>query len=223
MPGWQVFHGWMAFDRLSENKGLTRAFTIAYRLTDEPTDPWTARFNAFKKQERAALRSAAALMRDAVPVLVKALEFKAETTVFVPALRSGETVAQPVGVLWQLTNYAATCAGVGFTGDSITKKPHASLHSQPDVASRRTVLAVAEFKSKQIQADTVMIFDDLITSGATMSHIAGAILKRNPKARVFAVALGKAERREYQKSMHGVEISNAHVPHQWERSWRNAT
>ena len=33
MPGWSAFHDWMAFDRLSESDGLTRAFTIGYRLT----------------------------------------------------------------------------------------------------------------------------------------------------------------------------------------------
>ena len=30
MPRWNAFHDWMAFDRLDEGHGLTRAFTIGY-------------------------------------------------------------------------------------------------------------------------------------------------------------------------------------------------
>ena len=32
MPGWSEFHGWMAFDELSEDDGVTRAFTIGLPL-----------------------------------------------------------------------------------------------------------------------------------------------------------------------------------------------
>ena len=227
MPGWSEFHGWMAFDELSEGDGVTRAFTIGYRLTDDRDDPWTARFNAFKEKERAALRSGAAMMRDAVPCLVEGLveDFGLDTskTVFVPALSSGETVASPCGVLWRLTRFCANRAAVGFAGDRITKKVHEKLHMYTDAASRRAILAAADFKSEEIHADNVLILDDFITSGNTMSHLAGAILKRNPGLRIFAVALGKTERIRYCRERFGVEISNEHVPPEWERSWLNAT
>lgn len=227
MPGWSEFHGWMAFDELSEDDGVTRAFTIGYRLTDDREDPWTARFNAFKEKERAALRGGAAMMRDAVPCLVGGLVgdlgLDTSKTVFVPALSSRETVASPRGVLWRLTQFCADCAAVGFAGDRITKKAHERLHMHTDAARRRAILAAADFRSKQIHADNVLILDDFITGGSTMSHLAAAILKRNPGLRIFAVALGKTERHRYWHERFGLDISNEHVPPQWERSWLNAT
>ncbi|MYD15232.1 MAG: phosphoribosyltransferase [Gemmatimonadetes bacterium] len=227
MLGWSEFHGWMAFDELSQDDGVTRAFTIGYRLTDDREDPWTARFNAFKEKERVALRGAAAMMRDAVPCLVGGLveDFGLDRTktVFVPALSSGETVASPRGVLWRLTQFCAGRAAVRFAGDRITKKAHEKLHMHTDAASRTAILAAADFTSEAIRADNVLILDDFITSGNTMSHLAGAILKRNPGLRIFAVALGKTERIRYWRERHGVDISNEHVPPKWERSWLNAT
>ena len=222
MPSWSAFHGWMAFDRLSENDGLTRAFTIGYRLTDDPDDPWTARFNAFKQKETAALRGGAAMMRAAIPGLVRGLELDTSRTVFVPALSSGETVASPGGVLWRLTRFCAKGVATGFARDRITKEPHERLHMQPDAASRTAILTAADFRSKEIRADSVLVLDDFITRGATMSHIARAILKRNPGLRVFAVALGKTERCSHWRK-YGVEISNDHIPPRWKRSWMNAT
>lgn len=38
----------MAHNYLDEFAGLTRAFTIVYRITDDSGDSWTARFNRFK-------------------------------------------------------------------------------------------------------------------------------------------------------------------------------
>lgn len=222
MFGWSAFHGWMSFDKLDEGDGLTRAFTIGYRLTDDRDDPWTARFNAFKDKERTALRGAAAMMRDAVPVLVRGLGLEISKTVFIPALSSGETVASPSGVLWRLTQHCAKYAAVEFSGDRITKKAHEKLHTYSDATRRRAVLAAADFRSKEVHAENVLILDDFITRGTTMSHIAGAILKRNRGLRIFAVALGKTERRSYWRGF-GKEISNEHVSPQWGRSWMNAT
>lgn len=227
MLEWSEFHGWMAFDRLSEDVGVTRAFTVGYRLTDDPGDRWTARFNAFKDKQGAALRGGAAMLRDAVPSLVDGLAedlgLDTSKTVFVPALSSSETVASPSSVLWRLAQFCASCSGVEFAGERITKKAHEKLHGHGDASKRRAILAAADFRSEEIHADNVLILDDFITRGSTMSHLARAILKRNPGLRVFAVALGKTERRSYCREKFGVEISNEHVPPRWERSWRNAT
>ena len=223
MVGWQEFCGWMKFNKLTESHGLESAFTIAYRLTDVPDDPWTVRLNAFKRKKRTALRGGAAVMKDAVPGLVRGLGLDTSKTVFIPALSSGETVASPDGVLWLLARYAAQCGDVGFEGDGITKKAHEPLRLQSDAASRRAILAAADFSSKKVHADNVLILDDFITRGTTMVHIAGAILKRNPGIRIFAIALGKTERRSYWREKLGVELSNEHVPPQWTRSWIDAT
>ncbi|MDE2721617.1 phosphoribosyltransferase [Candidatus Palauibacter polyketidifaciens] len=226
MLKWSEFRGWMAFDRLSEDEGVTRAFTVGYRFNDDPADPWTARFNAFKRQPHAALRRAGAMMRDAVPSLVEGLAedlgLVTSKTVFVPALSSSETVASPGGVLWRLAQFCAECSGVEFAGERITKNAHEQLHGHHDASKRSAILAAADFRSEEIRADNVLILDDFITRGSTMSHLARAMLERNPELLIFAVALGKTERRSYCRENFGVEISNEHVPSRWERRWLDA-
>ena len=221
MPRWNAFHDWMAFDILDEGHGLTRAFTIGYRLTDDRADPWTRRFNGFKDKRLAALRGGAEVMGSAVPSLVRGLGLDAANTVFVPALSSGETVASENGVLWRLTHYCAAMAQVGFVGDAITKRAHERLHRYSNVDRRREILDGAEFRSGRIGAVNIVAFDDFITRGATMSHIAQAILAANRGVRIYGVALGKTERRSYWQRF-DVEISNAHVPQRWERIWNEA-
>ncbi len=220
MVGWTPFHGWMAFDELAEDRGLTRAFAIGYRLTNDPKDAWTRRLNSFKAKQREALRGGAAMMGSAVPGLVGGLGLDVSKTVFVPALSSDETVASENGVLWRLAHYCAKVARAGFVGDAITKNAHERLHMYSDAHKRRGILDDADFRSKRMPMGNVLIFDDFITRGATMSHIAGAMLGSNRGLRIFGVALGKTERRSYwQKS--GVEISNEHVPQRWKRIWQD--
>ena len=207
MHNWNAVHGWM--DALDEDFGLTRAFTIGYRFTDDRADPWTCRFNRFKAQKRGALRGGAAVMRYAVPGLVSGLGLDASKTVFVPALSSGETVASDKGVLWRVTKYCAQFAGAGFAGDAITKKALVRLLHRYE----------AGFKSDRIGANNILIFDDSITRGSTISHIALAILDSNRRVTIYGVALGKTERRSYHRRF-DVELSNAHVPQRWDRIWR---
>ena len=117
MPQWADFHGWMAFPYLDENAGLTRSFTIGYRITDNSTEYWTARFNRFKAKNRGAVVGAVTMMEEAVPQLVVGLGLNVSRTIFVPALSSGETVASEKGVLPVLARRCAKAAGADFMHD----------------------------------------------------------------------------------------------------------
>ena len=220
MDRWQEFHGWMAFDRLPEGYGLRRAFTIGYRLTDMREDKWTGRFNRFKAEERNALRGGAAVMGVASRDLMEGLGWEGARTVFVPALRSGEEKASREGILWRLTKYCAKQAGTGFVGDALSKQPHQSLHSSFNADDRREILSGAKYTAGRVEGERIVIFDDLITRGATMSHIAHAIMRANRGVKVYGVALGKTERVEYNWENFGVELSNEHVPDGWDSIWR---
>lgn len=221
MPNWKAFHGWMAFDHLDRGYGLTRAFTIGYRFTDDSSDEWTKRFNGFKAKRLKALRGGATVMGSAVPRLVKRLGLDASRTVFVPALSSRETVASEDGVLWKLTRYCAQAANTRFVGDAIVKQAHEPLHKYFKADRRREILDAAEFESRKIRrADSVLVFDDFITRGDTLSHIAQAILHANPRVSVYGVGLSKTERRSYHRERFGIELTNDHVPENWERKWK---
>ena len=221
MPNWKAFHGWMAFDYLDQSYGLARSFTIGYRFTDDSSDEWTKRFNRFKQQQRKALRGGATVMGSAVPQLVKRLGLDPTRTVFVPALSSKEAVASEDGVLWKITRYCAQEANARFAGDAVTKKAHEPLHKYLKADSRREILDRADFKSRRIRrVDNVLVFDDFITRGDTLSHIAQAILDANTRVRVYGVGLSKTERKSYHREKFGMELTNDHVPVKWERKWK---
>ena len=219
MAHWEPFHDWMAFENLDRGYGLTRAFTIGYRFTDDSIDSWTKRFNCFKAKQCAALRGGTAMMGKAVPLLVKRLELDAAMTVFIPALSSSENVASEAGVLWRMTHFCARTAAVRFVGDAITKNVHEPLHKFFRSDKRREILDAADFQFKRVTAKHFLVFDDFITSGDTLSHIAKAILIANPGASVYGIGLSKTERRDYHRRQFGVELSNDHVPEQWVRVW----
>lgn len=221
MTQWDEFHGWMGFRYLDEDKGLTRAFTIGYRLTDVGADPWTRRFNWFKKNHMLSLHGGLEMMKAAVPGLVEGLGLDPSRTVFVPALSSRETEAREKGVLPVVAQHCAAEAGTAFVRDALRKNAHEPLHKAGGAADRYEILEGAGYRAKPIDADSVFVFDDLITRGDTLSHIALAILETSPKARVYGVALGKTERRRYQQERYGVDISNNHVPERWETAWQS--
>jgi hypothetical protein len=209
----------MAFPYLDVNDGLTRSFTIAYKMTDDGAEHWTTRFNRFKaKRDRSALVGGVRMMEAAVPRLVKGLGLDVSRTTFVPALSSSETIASEKGILPVLALRCAEATGAGFVHDAITKRAHLPIHGIYNAAGRKAVLDKAEFKAGNIDADSILVFDDFITRGDTLSHIAQAILESNPGTTVYGVALGKAERRAYH-SQHGVEISNDHVRQEWDTLW----
>ena len=210
----------MSFDL--ELKGVTRVFTLGYRMNDNSLDPWTQRFNAFKSKDPDAVLGASSVMKEAVPALVQGLDLDISRTVLVPALSSGEAVASKQGVLWGVVRGCALRVGARFVGDAITKKPHEPLHrgKRSDV-DRQKLLWQAEYKSARIEAQDILVFDDFITIGATMSQLAQAIRKSNQEARIYGVALGRTVTLSYSRGP-DVDISNDHIPEHMERLWQSA-
>lgn len=220
MSDWKLFHGWMKFQELSANAGLACSYTIGYRVTDDRHEDWTARFNRFKVPDGAAVYGGVNMMRVTVPLLMHHLRLDSPTTVFVPALASHETVASKKGALSAMTHVCAKKTKAGFVSDAITKKAHRPLHKIRGFEKRSEILDEAEYKCKIINAENIFVFDDFITSGNTLSHIAQAIHKTNQKINVYGVGLGKTERRNHLKGPYGSETPNSHVPKKWEELWK---
>jgi len=205
----------MAFPYLDANTGLTRSYTIGYRITDDTADYWTTRFNRFKAKNRGAIAGGVAMMERAVPQLVKKLGLNVSRTTFVPALSSHETVASKEGLLADLARRCAEATGADVKYDAITKQAHRPLHNTYNASARQAVLDEAKFKATKIDAKYVLVFDDFITRGDTLSHIAQSILKVNTGAKVYGVALGKTERLRWNPN-----VSNAHVIQEWDDFWK---
>ena len=107
-----------------------------------------------------------------------------------------------------------------FVRDAITKKVHRPLHNTTNANRRREILDNAGYKSRKFRDKDIVIFDDFITRGDTLSHIAQAIHAKNQEVSVYGVALGKTERRAYHKNWFGVDLSNDHVPEKWDILWK---
>ena len=219
MTDWRPFHDCMRFDHLAEKFDFVAAFTIAYRFRDDPREQWTARFNRFKHGERTPRRAAAVLFNAALPDLLRGLTLNPAETAFLPVLSSHESIATDGNPLWRIARYCARNAGTSFVGGAITKNPHPSLHDAADAQEREAILAEAGHRCRRIPALNIFILDDFVTRGSTLSHTASAIRASNPRARIYGVALGKAETLAYHRNTFGRELSNDHVPPKWNRLW----
>jgi hypothetical protein len=204
----------MAFPYLTRSAGITRTFTLGYRVTDNSSEPWTQRFNRFKENDMSALYGGADLLRGAISELVKEIGLDMSDSVFVTALASGETAASKDRALPKLTRACAEIVGADFSIGALSKNIHQKLHNFYTEAERDAELEKANYQSTTLGKKNIFVFDDFITRGATQSKIARAILSTNPKSRVYAVALCKAERQAFCPNP-----QNDHIPARWNELW----
>ena len=205
----------MHFANLDGGADLDGAYTIGYRITDDGTDPWTARFNRFKAKDAAAFVGGGHALSDGMPALLKSLGVNPADAVIVPALGSAETKAAADGQLAKLARRAAKVTGAQAEVDALTKQVHNPIHGIFNAAEREAELDKAAYAASKLKAKHVFVVDDLITRGSTLSRIAGAIKAANPGAKVYGVALAKTERRSFWGN-----LDNNHVGKRWEERWQ---
>lgn len=207
--------GWMGFPYLSISQGLTYSYTIAYKLKDSTSEPWTSRFIRFKNKDNPAEWGGATVLYEAVPKLIKELGLDVSETVFVPALSSSETKADPNRAVPWIAKASAGLSGVKYIEDALSKNVHQKIHNIFSADGRSAELDKAKYQSQTLDAKQVFVFDDIITRGDTLSRIALAILEKNPKTKVYGIALAKAESVAYCPNP-----DNSHVPARWDALWK---
>jgi hypothetical protein len=218
-----VFHNLLRYDTLTFDDGLAAAFTIGYRLEDRPEDKWSTRFTKFKfDPDDATTEGAARLMAYAARTLVRGLGLNPGKTVFAPALRSAEQVADTDGVIALL---ACRCAGAcRYQPGLLQKDPHLSTgRGGLDPAFRELLLEEAGYRSASADdAETIIIVDDFIATGKTLSLAATAVLERNPDTTVYGFALAKPEWHSMLLDWYDVDVSNDHIPPDWSSIWETS-
>ena len=214
-----IFHNLLRYDTLTFNDGVTAAFTVGYRLEDRPEDKWSTRFTKFKfDPDDASTEGAARLMAHAAGILVRGLGLDPSRTVFAPALRSAEKIADPDGVIALL---ASRCAGAcRYQPGLLQKEAHLPTGRGGLYPEFRSLLVEeAGYCSASADAETIFIVDDFIATGKTLSLIATAILERNPNTTVYGFALAKPEWHNLILEWHDVDVSNDHIPPHWSSIW----
>ncbi len=197
MLQWAPIAGWMGFPYLSQSAGITHSFALGYRLTDNGQEPWTQRFNRFKANQIGALYGGARLLYAAVPRLIQTMGTDIRDCVFVPALSSSETVAAEKRAIPIIAKETARLVGARFELGALSKNPHGRIHNLYSAESRNAELDKAQYKSTNLGARQVFVFDDFITRGDTLSRIALAIHAANPQVNVYGIALAKTERIDF--------------------------
>lgn len=214
MIRWNARNDWMEFDYLSVCGGLARTYTLAYRVTDDPSETWTGRFNRFKAKDHKAWYGAAHLFYEAFPPLFGALGFKGGESVFVSALSSSETKADPERPIPYIASQLAGLVGAKEAIGAITKQPHNRIHNLYRAEARDAELDKAQYVCGKLPAKNVFVFDDFVTRGGTLSRVAQAVHAANPGSTVYGVALAKTERINY-----CYNPKNDHVPAKWAKAW----
>ena len=219
---WRQDHQWMRFPRLDECTGLNASFTIAYRFTDDRNEEWTKRFNQLKGQHRSAGDYAKRLMAGAFSDLIRRLNIDPDQTAIIPCIASSETSASPTRTVSSIARHCADQSGIRFIDCAVTKKTHPPISSIKSADERKLIISNANYSAAQIDARHVIIFDDFITRGDTLSAVASAIRQTNDIDSVYGVALGKNESADYWERNYDLKVSNDHVPIDWLMQWPNS-
>ncbi|TVZ74932.1 hypothetical protein BCL32_0268 [Rhizobium mongolense USDA 1844] len=214
MLRWNNKVGWMEFPSLTISAGLTRTYTLAYKLTDNTAERWTSRFIRFKNKNHKAYYGGARLMYAAFPPLLEDMNLRPRDCVLVAALSSSETAADPTRQIPYIACQLAETVGAACAIDAITKQQHSRIHNLYKADQREAELDKANYVSSKLPASNVFVFDDFITRGGTLSRVAQAILATNPRSKVYGVALAKTERLLYCPNP-----DNGHVPARWDEIW----
>lgn len=215
MPGWTPLADWMAFDHLDGGVGIEKAFTIAYKITDNDGELWSNRFERFKAKNKEAFAGGLRMMRAGISPLLATLNIDPTEVMFVPALSSGETEARADGQMPVVARRCAEAAGASFELNALSKQKHNPIHGIFNAAGRDAELDKAAYVAGKIDRKVVFVVDDFITRGSTLVRIAQAFQASNPGTRVYGVALGKTERQSYWAG-----LSNNHVIKKWDELWQ---
>lgn len=193
---------------------LNGVFCFGYRI-GWSDDKWTNELTNLNQENLSLLLGKAeATLRTAAPSLFQRIDIDPGDTVVIPALNSKQTAGSVDSKNSRLAKSIAHGAGAKFVFDCLQKNKHEPLHRQLDADARDQVLNDANYRASILNGKNILIVDDIITRGATMSTIAKAIHLSNPDMRIFGFALGRHVRPENAPSQ-----ANAKIPHELAEIW----
>jgi len=196
-------------------RGVAGLLAIGFRFTDDPVDPWTARFNAFKYGEGGAISGACRVL----PACLAARRGGDTRVVMVAAISSHETQAPPDAPISILGSAITDATDWEWRPDLLSKEPHRPLHGLRSAEERDAEVA-NRYTAREVsgQAGAFLILDDICTRGSTLAEITRALREFNPTWRTYGLVLAKSENRSWWSGQ-GEDISNSHIPDHLVELW----
>lgn len=188
--------------------------TLGFRFTDDSTEAWTRRFNAFKNGESSAVAAGARCLATAFHTI----RFREGRVVVVGAVSSSDWTLAPLAPVRRLGETLSIAKGWEWRPELIYKRPHDSLHSLRSAAERDAAVRDA-YRASTVDGERglFLIVDDFCTRGSTTAAISRALLSANPGWRTYSATLAKTERITFWQGRGG--ISNHHVPQRLATAW----
>lgn len=220
VPNWKAEGRLMHFGWLDASGSRVPAFTVGWRIEDQPNDPWSQRFIQFKNGHPLGFMGGAFVMKEAVAELLRTRSLNPVETSLTTALSSKNTEADPNSVLYRTGAWVAENLGLTWLPNAFSKQSHRSLKTIFG-ASERDAEVNGKYVCNNVQSKNLIILDDFITRGATLGDMERALRQQGNKVNLFAIALAKHERAGYAAG-YGVSVSNAHIPTEWDQVWIDA-
>ena len=103
----------------------------------------------------------------------------------------------------------------------LTQGAACALHTMGSAAERQVAIqGIYQCQSlSHLEMETLIVLDDFITRGDTLSEIRRAVHENNPTVRVVGLALGQHESTDWAQRK-SLDVSNSHIPSAWNILWQ---
>lgn len=212
----ELHSGVFVFRRLSASSDNVNAYlTLGWRITDDQSEPWTARFNAFKWGNQRAVRGACVAVP---PALRQAADVLGPSVTVVAAHGHADLTLNTGSGVAQLAAAIAAPYNWHFEPRALHHVAHEQLSRATSLEDREARISGTYTCAVAPATERVLIVDDFVTNGSTIREIASAIQAAAPAASVYGLALGKSERVSWaQRYDHN--INNLHIPTTMATAW----
>jgi hypothetical protein len=212
MVDWDVLGEMLRFKNLDSYPSCD-VYATFFRLSGAEADAWTKKLMDFKDGYSHAVTGACALLDRVLP----AVQIQQQPVTIVSAIPSSAERLPPDHFLHRVGAVVAARLGGTWRPDILRKSVHESRHKNSGLSlGQRTAIVTGVYVADTVpEKGTVVIVDDVITSGGTLRDASRAILKANPKLTTIGVAMSKTDRRSFL----GERVNNDHITPETAKVW----
>ena len=220
------------FSELSGSRNALTIYAIAWYISDryggEDNFQWTDRIKQFKRKkiDSTNLKGAKNVLRQAVGQLLSDHRLNPETTGLIIPISAKKTKADSNSALYQACEDIARHYNIKWLPHNIKKEITTPIKIINGVRDKIRMISNKYECNVFNDIETLLILDDMVTTGATMGEIVRALKdeKMNLPVTPIGLAIGKTYDEDSARSIgeeyEGNEASaNSSVPPEWDELW----